>query len=296
MSARALVTGAAGFAGQWLVRALLARGHQVEAWVRRPSAQLPPAAQQQLVDLSDSDAVARTARAFRGDWVFHLGAWTHPGRAENHPALVWQTNVAGTAALAASLDGGQRLVFASTCHVYAPSGGRPILETDPTGPRGVYARSKLAAEAACGAHAHPIIARAFHHTGPGQSTDYVLADWAAQVRERGPGTTVHTGELDLWRDFMDVRDVVTAYILLAEQGQAGEIYNICSGRACRLGDLLRAMSVPPPQPLVQSSRLRANENPRMVGNPGKLHRLGHRPIWDVEQTLAEMALSLRERP
>ncbi len=91
---------------------------------------------------------------------------------------------------------------------------------------------------------HIIIARSFPHTGPGQSSDFVCSDWARQIARIESGLVepeIRVGNVNLERDYTDVRDVVRAYFLLMVKGKAGEIYNVCSGRSVKLREILNIL-------------------------------------------------------
>jgi GDP-4-dehydro-6-deoxy-D-mannose reductase len=139
------------------------------------------------------------------------------------------------------------------------------------------------------------IARAFNHIGPGQSERFVVSDFARQITEIKLGKrepVVEVGDIDVTRDFTDVRDVVRAYFALLRDGQSGEIYNICSGREQSIRALLhRLAAIAGVGISVQQdpSRLRKSEQRRVVGDPAKMQRAtGWQSTTELDESLASM--------
>lgn len=293
----AIVTGAGGFAGRWLCRHLLAAGWTVEGWVRRPGTTVGGVTER-VVDIRDADACARAIGQAPPDVLFHLAAVTWPALAAREPELAWQVNVGGTRNVLGPLPPSTRAILASTCHVYGTPAWLPVDERHPLRPVGAYATSKAEAEvAAREVHPEVVVVRAFHHTGPGQSPRFALPDWARQVAalNRGEADAVRVGDLSLRRDYTDVRDVVAGYALLAERGVPGATYNLASGRAPRLGELLRLLAggrMPPIQ--VDPARVRAGDPPEIRGDPRRAWALGWRVRHGLEDTLAELSRALAD--
>ena len=195
-------------------------------------------------------------RSFPGPWdvVFHLAAVASGSEARSDPGLAWEVNAAGTARLAEALgaerlDGGNPLLLVvSTAEVYGPGDGSPRRETDPAKPCSPYAASKLGAEiaafdVACRTGLRVVVVRPFPHTGPGQDLRFVvpaLAERLAAARRLG-APAIKAGNVDAVRDFLDVRDVVSAYRLLAERGTPGEVYNVASGKGISIEEVREAV-------------------------------------------------------
>jgi GDP-4-dehydro-6-deoxy-D-mannose reductase len=144
-----------------------------------------------------------------------------------------------------------------------------------------------------------VIVRPFNHAGPRQSPRYVLAGLAAQVAEveAGRKERVEVGNLEVVRDFIDVRDVVRGYRLLAARGKAGEIYNLGSGRGTKIAEALehlRSLASRPVAVRVDPARVRPVDLPLLVADAGKLRgATGWEPSYSIEQTLADMLESRR---
>jgi GDP-4-dehydro-6-deoxy-D-mannose reductase len=306
-----LVTGADGFVGRFLVRRLVASGHDVGAAVRRGGA--PPdtwltASEARAVDRIDFDledpASAGAVSRWGADGVIHLAAVASSREARRDPGLAWNVNAAGTArlleALADSRPAGDPMVLVvSSGEVYGEGAPRARVETDPVRPQSPYAASKAGAEMAALEIARRtglrvMIARAFQHTGPGQSELYVVPALARRLAEarRDGRREVATGNLEPVRDITDVRDVVAAYTALIEGGEAGEIYNVSRGEGLALRDvfarLARAVGIEAVA-VVDPSLARSGDIPHLVGDPAKLRAAtGWTPAYTIDQTLRDV--------
>jgi GDP-4-dehydro-6-deoxy-D-mannose reductase len=226
----------------------------------------------------------------RPDVVFHLAAMTHVADCTSDPAGARATNIQGTINVVDCMPKTARAVVASTCHVYGRPTAGVITEQHPTSPLGVYAQTKLAAETAVLERGREVVvARAFHHTGPGQSTRYVMADWAQQLRTGQETITV--GDLALRRDFTDVRDIVRGYIVLMTNGTPNEVYNLCSGSAPSLGEMLGwLIGHRNIQARAQLDRFRNDDVEEFRGDPSKAEAIGWTRQIDIKETLRMMAL------
>lgn len=274
---RLLVTGRHGFVGTALARLIESDPELVE-WTL---AEVPPA-----FDLCDAHAVQMLVASAVPEAVIHLAARSSVPEAFRDQEATYRVNFLGTLHLLQAL---QRagfagpVVFASSGDVYGsvPEAELPIRETRLPAPRNPYAVSKLAAEALCQQWAitenmHIVIARPFNHIGPGQSTRFVVSDFARQVAEVKLGRrepVLEVGDIDVTRDFTDVTDIVHGYFALLGAGRAGECYNLCSGRETsvrqileRLADLAGVRVTVRRDP----ARLRRSEQRRVAGDPGKM--------------------------
>lgn len=285
-----LVTGLNGFVGLHM-QALLA--YAPGSW------QLLAPREHDLLDAGSLDAWLQLETP---DAVLHLAGQTFVPEAFRDPGHTLQVNVLGTLNLLQAL---KRCGFAGT-FLYVSSGdvygqvdenSLPIGEELAPHPRNPYAVSKLAAELLCRqwSYVEPwriVIARPFNHIGTGQGDTFVIPSMARQlvrVRRGLQSARLEVGDVDVTRDFLDVRDVIQAYLALLEQGRNGEIYNICSGLEYRVRDLIAQMAglAGVEIELVQeASRLRLAEQRRVVGCSEKLQReTGWKPGVSITETL-----------
>jgi len=280
---RVLVTGARGFVGRHLTAALRARGHEVLA--------TDHAAHEDAlaVDVTDPLAVLGALELAQPDAVAHLAAQASVPDSLADPGGTFAVNARGTLNVldAARVLGEHstrpRVLVVSSADVYGaqPPAAYPLRETTAPLPRNPYAASKVAAEALALAYARSyrvdaVVARAFNHTGPGQDERFAIPAFAAQLArvEAGLERTILVGNLDASRDILDVRDVCAAYVLLLEgRGEAGEIYNVCSGTATTMREVLRRLieiARVPVEVREDPARMRPADVPVSVGDATKL--------------------------
>jgi GDP-4-dehydro-6-deoxy-D-mannose reductase len=297
-----LVTGAAGFVGGHLLEHIAGRG-EVVAWSRStPPAALSPIAHWQVVDLLDRDAVREAIRASQPSIVYHCAGLSQVDRSWAQPAPPLATNVMGTHYLLDALRRAgvaARVLITGSAALYAPS-TEPLSETAALAPDSPYALSKLAQEmlsirSGSEDGIDVILTRAFNHTGPRQSAGFVAPSIARQIamieRQQMP-PVITMGNLDAARDISDVRDVVRAYALLIERGQAGTVYNVASGvaRSIRsLVDTLTGYADVDVRVEIDPARLRPVDNPVLIGDATRLRKAtGWTPLIPFEQTMRDL--------
>jgi GDP-4-dehydro-6-deoxy-D-mannose reductase len=298
---RALVIGADGFAGRWLVRHLVEMGDTVYAAVG-PGYQPPldGAASIRQIDVRDDHAVGSFIREVRPEGIYYLAGISRRGDRERWASAVGVSLLGALHVVlaAADLPFASRVLYISTGYVYGAS-ATPIDESGSLAPSGAYAAAKLAGESALGVIAAPagvdlIVVRPFNHIGPGQSQGFVVPTIAAQLAAIARGSAdpvVVLAGPDAVRDFSDVRDVVAGYRLLAAGGQPGEIYNLASGIGMTVSELAGQMCVlsgisaridllPGERSVPQPASL--------VGDAGKLRKIGWAPRFELSQTLSDV--------
>ncbi len=256
-------------------------------------------------DLRDEAAAREAVRDARPDVVVHLAALASVGRSWAEPARAVQDNVAlGTAVLEAVRREapGARVLVITSGEVYGRPERLPLDESHPLRPQNPYAVGKATLDllATLYADAHGldvVVARAFNHAGPGQADGYALSSFARQAAEGA--TVIRTGRADTRRDYTDVRDVARAYLALLEHGEAGRVYNVCSGTTWSARELVALVAGAAGREIAHEedpSRVRAHEVAEIRGDASRLaDATGWAPEIPMERTAADAIAAWRER-
>jgi GDP-6-deoxy-D-talose 4-dehydrogenase len=295
--ARVLLTGAAGFTGRYLAPALAERGHNVHGLLHLPEQEpIPGVANCYVVDLCDLKALCRVVEEVRPNYVVHLAAISFV--AHGDVEQIYRTNVVGTRQLLEALTSGpvapSSVLLASSANVYGNAREGVLDETVPIAPANDYAVSKLAMEHVAKLYSSRlpiVVVRPFNYTGRGQDPNFLLPKIVAHARQGA--RTIELGNLDVARDFSDVRTVVDAYARLLETPAAiGETYNVCSGQAISLKSLLEMVSRLSGHQLevkVNQALIRENEVRTLSGSADKLESIiGPLKRVCLEETLSWM--------
>ena len=282
-----LLTGANGFVGLTMQTVL-------------PCVPLPAG-----LDLRDRAALNAAIAEIQPDTVIHLAAQSFVPASFENPRETFDINFYGTLNMLEALQSigfRGRMLFVGSGDTYGqvPEAALPVREEHPLHPRNPYAVSKVAAEALCYQWSQTsgfeiVMARPFNHIGPGQNPRFAITDFARQITEirlgrRSP--VLQVGDIDVTRDFTDVRDVERAYALLLEKGRNGGTYNVCSGREHSIRELLqRLIALAGVDARIEQdpARLRPAEQRRMVASFETLHRdTGWQPLIPIEQSLQDL--------
>ncbi len=304
-----LVTGANGFVGTWLLKKLAASGIHAWAAVRRLGVTSIDGIQESIFDLEDPASIFSTLDKIRPTYIVHLAGMASPHISNLRPESVYNVNFLGTQRLLEScrvLGIKPRVLLVGSATVYGKVQPEdlPIRETLPPHPADAYSLSKAAAEMLAplySEHFPVVVARPFNHTGAGQVTDFVLPAFAAQIARIEAGLqppTLKVGDLSSERDFLDVRDVLTAYMTLLEHGQPGTVYNVCSGsckKVSRWLEILVEMARVPIEVVSDPHRIFAQPNPRLVGDNSRIRSLGWSPQISPEEMILGLLDHWRER-
>lgn len=293
-----LVTGIAGFVGSRLARHLLERGDRVSGTYL----DAPPAFEGvdlYEADVSDRTALERAVRAADPDAIVNLAGLSHIGDSwdwQLMPGYYW-VNVVGTEnVLAAAED--RPVVIASSADVYGavPEAEQPLREDRQIAPQTPYALTKAAAER-LGIARGAVIVRSFNLIGPAQAAKFALPAWASQlaaIRRGEKDPVLEVGDLSTARDFVHVDDGAAAYRLLAEKGEPGGVYNLASGKATLMRDVLRRLieiaGFPPEGVEVREGVYpsRPFDIPYLSGDSSRLYALGWRPERTLDDALADL--------
>ncbi|RBA56870.1 GDP-6-deoxy-D-lyxo-4-hexulose reductase [Stutzerimonas zhaodongensis] len=304
---RILVTGANGFAGQKLCKMLSNAGHHVIALTYGERHSAVQADEHLRCDIRDASAMAHAVEKAYPSHVVHLAAITHVATSFENPVLTWQTNVIGSVNLLEALRQHAPdafTLFVSSSEVYGASfqQGTPLGEATHCQPMNPYAASKLAAETAFREYFRRglfgAIARPFNHIGPGQSATFVAASFARQIAQIEAGKqapVLKVGNLEAYRDFLDVDDVCDAYaklLLFRKSSGNGKCFNICSGRPRKISEILEVLlnfSRIPITIETEPSRMRPSDISYATGSNARLcATIDWRASYDLSLTLGNL--------
>ncbi len=308
---RVLITGITGFVGSYMAEHALAQGAQVIGASRWRSATENIAHLRERItlveaDLRDPSSARALLEAARPEAVVHLAAQSFVGVSWTAPAETLATNVLGQVNLLEAIRGlglAPRILVAGSSDEYGlvHESELPIRETNPLRPLSPYAVSKVAQDLMgyqyWRSYGLPIVrTRAFGHEGPRRGDVFVTSNVARQVAEIEAGRrepVVAVGDLKPRRDYSDVRDIVRGYWALLTAGEAGEVYNLCSGRSWAIGEvvdfLLRASRVKGIEVQTDPARFRPSDVMVLEGDPAKIEQAtGWRVEIPFERTLTEL--------
>lgn len=302
---RVLITGASGFVGRRLVERLALENPYWRLYL--PGYEPGQVERLEVFDIVDAAIVSMVVAEHRPTIAIHLAAVSAVTDASMDPRRAWDVNLTGTLNLIAALKeyaSTCRLLYVSTSEVYGASlnlsGGTD--ETALLQPLNTYAASKAAADIlvrqASAAGLQAVVVRPFNHTGPGQSETFMVPNFAAQVARieaEIQAPVINVGDLGGSRDFLDVEDVVSAYISILNNNsfiEPGEVFNVSSGVSRKISqvlDCLIAMSSKTITIRIDPARLRTSGIQNVIGNSSKLKaRFQWKPAIDFHKTIAEI--------
>jgi len=305
LSKKALITGINGFVGYHLTDKLLKDNFEVvgldivdEAEHRK----IPRDIKIYSADLRNDQEVGQVINDYSPDVIFHLAAQSSVKLSFEDPAETFSININGTLNILETLSKSEtppKVLIVSSSEIYGQLKPEqvPVKEDSPIEPVNPYAVSKAAVDLMAyqyhKAYKLPVYwARAFSHAGPGQKTVAALSDWSFQTARIELGITapeIKVGNLNVTRDYTDVRDTVEAYMAIIEKGNPGQPYNVCSGKGFKLSELVNtiiAFSSKKIKVIPDPSRLRPVDIPILIGSSDKLKKhTGWEPKIDMQKTL-----------
>jgi len=293
---RVLVTGASGFVGHHLVPRLADEGWEVTATDRE-------------LDVTDAQAVDSFLGELQPDAILHLAAQSSVPLSFREPELTYRVNFIGVRTLLEATRRRAptaRFLLVSTSDIYGSSapGSAPFDEAAPLRPRSPYSRTKAAADLLAGTYRERGLAvirvRPFNHTGPGQREAFVLPSFARQVASIAAGTSepiLRVGNLDSVRDFLDIDDVVEAYVRLLGPEVPTDVYNIARGTGIRIGDALDELcSLAGVSPRIEVDPDRFRPTDMAVGRATRLRdACGWEPRVSFRRTLERLLADCQAR-
>lgn len=317
MVKKALITGIAGFAGSHLAELLLTKGYEVYGLCRPRSKtdhieSIKSKLHLEDADLLDSHSLYSTIMRIKPDYIFHLAAQSFVPTSWVSPSVTLEVNVVGSGNLfeavrQAGIDPIIQIACSSEEYGLVLANEIPIKETNPLRPQSPYAVSKVAMDYLgyqyfCSYKMRIVRTRGFNHTGPRRGETFVTSNFAKQVAliEKGKQeSVVHVGNLDTQRDWTDVRDMVRGYLVSAEKCDPGEVYNICTGRGVKVGDMLNLLlSFTKIKPKIEPdpTRMRPSDVPVLIGDNSKfVAKTGWKPEIPFTKTMEDLLNYWRQR-
>lgn len=319
---RTLITGIAGFTGIHLAEYLLSPdryndnidlyGIDIARNVSKEAQPILDKVKFFTCDILDEEEMKKTVQEIKPDKIFHLAGLTYDPDSRKSPKKFYVTNVFGTINL---LEAVRQAGINPLIHIACSSAEyglileneNPIRETNPFRPISPYAISKLAQDMVGYQYYENyglriIRTRAFNITGPGEKENFVCSNFARQIAliEKGKQEpTIYVGNLEAKRDFIDIRDVVKAYWLALDKGISGEVYNLCSGKAHSIGEILNILLQMAKKDIVvkqEPKRMRPSDIPLQVGSFEKFHKqTGWMPIISLVQILKDLLNYWRQK-
>lgn len=296
---KAFITGINGFAGKYLAEHLLENGLEVYG-IDRNNTEVN-GCEVEVCDILNKEKLVAVIKKVKPDYIFHLAALSSVKQSFSNPDMTKKVSVEGTrnlfdAVIAAQIS--PVFLVVSSLQVYGTPDTLPITEDAPLRPQSPYAESKVEQEKLCHEYFEKglkiIISRSFNHTGPGQNAEFVWPSFAKQIAEieKGKRNELKVGNLDLEKDFSDVRDIVKAYLLAVQKCVPGEIYNICRGKPYKIGkllEILKSYSSAEVKIVVYTERIRKIDVPVLYGDNSKFAKAtGWKPAIKFEQTLKDI--------
>lgn len=316
---KSLITGITGFAGSHLTELLLNIGHEVWGTTRPRSStsnidKIKYKLHLEDADLLDSHSLYTIVSKIKPDYIFHLAAQSFVQSSWASPANTMELNIVGTVHLfeavrRAMIDPAIQIACSSEEYGLVYKNELPIKETNPLRPQSPYAVSKVAMDYLGYQYNQSygmriVRTRGFNHTGPRRGEVFVTSNFAKQVAEIEKGRkepVIEVGNLEAQRDWTDVRDMVRGYLLAVEKDKGGEVYNICSEKTVKVGDmldLLISMSKIKDKIRIKEdeSRMRPSDVPILLGDCTKFRKAtGWKPEISFEKTMEDLLNYWRAR-
>ena len=314
---KALITGINGFVGSHLADLLVAEGYQVSGITfNRDLSNLAQVESQLSLyyeDICDAQAIEKVLSDVKPDYLYHLAGMAFVPDANANPKRVFEVNVLGTLNVLEgirSLGLNTRALVVGSAEVYGkvPKEHLPIRENYPLTPASIYGMTKASSDMIAEQYATTfqmdiIRVRPFTHIGPRQSDQFVCSSFAKQIVEIEKGMrkpVLHVGNLETYRDFTDVRDVVRSYQMILEGAKSGAVYNVGSSKAWKIEDLVKKLISQSKAKTIElkqdPARMRANDISVMLGEALKLtNDLNWKPVISIEQTLHDLLDYWREK-
>lgn len=304
-----LVIGASGFAGPYLCKNLIDSGYDVFG-SKLESQKQNFNGQCVNLNILNEDEIIKTIDEIKPDYIIHLAAQSSVKLSWDNPSLTFNINVIGIINIFEALrklNLRPRILIVGSSEEYGKVNKNLIDENIETDPLNFYALSKVTQEKiALIYHKNygfdVICARSFNHIGPGQSTQFVVSNFAKQIvdiEKTNKDGNIYVGNLSAKRDFSDVRDIVNAYRLLIEKGQNGQLYNVGSGNSIEISEILSkliSLSKAKINVVIDKNRFRPIDTPEIKANINKLKNdTRFKAEHNIDETLLEVLNYFRNK-
>lgn len=299
---KALITGVNGFVGYYLSKYLVEKGYTVYGTVIEDNVTMDNVIIHKM-NLLNKKEVEETIKSINPDHIYHLAGQSAVGLSWKNPTLTIDVNVNGTINILESVRESNintkvLIIGSSDEYGIIKAEECPISEEHPLNPSSPYAISKMTQEEIAKLYVKSynmnlIMVRAFNHIGPMQSKNFVVSDFASKVAEieKGAEPIIKVGNLESYRDFTDVRDIVRGYTMLIEKGKIGEIYNIGSGNSYKIQeilDILISLSSKNIKIEIDPDKLRPSDVPIIQCDNSKIKsHVNWDPEYDIKNTLKD---------
>lgn len=296
-----LVIGAGGFVGKYLIDALNTNNDIVYA-TKLASEKANTTATWIDLDICNYTDVCNVIKDIQPDVIFHLAAQSSVKLSWEKPQLTAQINIIGALNILEAVKSfslHSKVVVIGSSEQYGQIDyNTNVSESATPKPTNIYAVTKYAQENFATLYVkayglHVMCTRSFNHIGPGQAPQFVVADFCNQVAEIEKGLkepTIYVGNLNSFRDFSDVRDVVQAYITIAKKGTDGEIYNVGSGNAIQISEILKLIlsnSTSKINIVVDEKKYRPIDVFKIQADNGKILSLGWMPKKSINESIID---------
>ena len=301
------ITGVSGFVGRYFVEYLQKKENDADIFGAdiAPSCNLPIKYRQ--IDLIDKAATSEIIGNYKPDYIVHLASISSVGQSWQNPSFCFVNN---TTIMLNILEAvvqnklNSRILSIGSSEEYG-DGEMPFAENMPLNPKNPYAVAKVSQELLGKLYAENmgcdvVMTRSFNHIGPNQSERFVVPSFMRQIVniKQGAENKMSVGNINVARDFLDVRDVVDAYYKILHKAKSGAIYNVCSGKTFKLSEIIKIaedISGININVEVDTSRLRPNDVMVIVGSNQKIKQeLGWEPRYDMQQTIKDILLSMEQ--
>lgn len=305
---KVLITGCSGFLASHLIKRLI-KEYDIYGFTEIKDFKTNEF-DYRVIDIRDDEKVKNYIREVKPDLTFHFAAITNVGFSWKNKKLTYEVNIIGSSNLFEALSEyspNSRVLIMSSAELYGNKGNKPIGTREEIDVKNPYSLSKYSMEMISDLYnerndLNIVKIRAFNFTGPGQDSKFVASDFAKQIAmiERGYSEPIiHVGNLDVKRDFSDVRDIVEYLIKISDEGKAGEIFNLCSGEAYSIRFILETLlsfSNMQIDVIVDKSKLRPADIPVLFGDYNELKtRLKIDKKYKIEETLFDLLEFWRKR-